>query len=274
MKNDRLLSIKEFSDFTGVSQSALRYYDDIGLFSPAQRGENGYRYYSPQQTTYINQINIMRKLKVPLEKISDFVKHRTPELIVRALQEKEDELDEEMYQLHEMFSILHVTRNAIVSGMIANENEIELHEQNEHSLFLGPKTNFDSKTNHYFYDPLLVFYEYCRQFGFSLCYPIGGYFDDMDAYVASPSRPTHFFSADPRGTTIKPAGHYMVGYTRGYYGETNDLPERMVDFAVKNNLSFNGPMYNTYLHDEVCISDPSQYLLRASILVKKKHGAR
>ena len=39
------LSIGEAADRLGVSVRTLRWYDEIGLVSPAEVGENGYRYY-------------------------------------------------------------------------------------------------------------------------------------------------------------------------------------------------------------------------------------
>jgi effector-binding domain-containing protein len=65
------------------------------------------------------------------------------------------------------------------------------------------------------------------------------------------------------------AGLYLIGYTRGYYGQTNDLPKRMASFARKNGLLFNGSVFNTYLFDEMSIIDTEQYLLQVSALVKE-----
>jgi len=50
-----LLSIKEFAEASGLEQSTLRYWDDIGLFSPAHRNpDTSYRYYSPEQIILVN----------------------------------------------------------------------------------------------------------------------------------------------------------------------------------------------------------------------------
>jgi len=68
---------------------------------------------------------------------------------------------------------------------------------------------------------------------------------------------------------------FLTGYTRGYYGQTNDLPKRMASFAKKksfakkNGLMFNGPVYNLYLFDEMSITDPEQYLLQVTASVKE-----
>lgn len=38
-------TIKEIADLAGVTTRTMRYYDEIGLLSPASMGENSYRYY-------------------------------------------------------------------------------------------------------------------------------------------------------------------------------------------------------------------------------------
>lgn len=66
-----------------------------------------------------------------------------------------------------------------------------------------------------------------------------------------------------------PAGLYLVGYTHGYYGQTNDLPGKMAAYAKKHGLVFNGAVYNIYLTDETSVIDPDQYLLQVSASVSE-----
>jgi effector-binding domain-containing protein len=91
----------------------------------------------------------------------------------------------------------------------------------------------------------------------------------MNVFLNEPSQPTRFFSLDPNGKEKQPKGLYLTGYTRGYYGQTNDLPKRMAAFAKKNRLVFTGPVYNIYLFDEMSITDMNQYLLQVSASVKE-----
>jgi len=68
MKNQ--LTIKEFSELSGIDASTLRYWDEIGLFSPAHRNtENNYRYYAPTQIIAINFITVLSRLNIPLKTI-------------------------------------------------------------------------------------------------------------------------------------------------------------------------------------------------------------
>jgi hypothetical protein len=91
----------------------------------------------------------------------------------------------------------------------------------------------------------------------------------MDLFLRDSSLPTRFFSYDPNGKDRIEGGLYLTGYTRGYYGQTNGLPGRMADYADQNGLMFNGPVYNTYLFDELSVAAPDQYLLQVSASVSE-----
>ena len=62
-------SIKKIADLAGVTTRTLRYYDEIGLLTPAGVGENGYRYYDQGNLMRLQQILFFRELDVPLDDI-------------------------------------------------------------------------------------------------------------------------------------------------------------------------------------------------------------
>ncbi|HUV16149.1 MAG TPA: MerR family transcriptional regulator [Pelolinea sp.] len=62
-------SIKEIAELAGVTTRTLRYYDEIGLLSPAEVGDNGYRLYDHQSMLRLQQILYFRELDIPLKDI-------------------------------------------------------------------------------------------------------------------------------------------------------------------------------------------------------------
>lgn len=62
-------TIKEVADLAGVSTRTIRYYDEIGLLSPAETRDNGYRYYDQDSLLMLQQIMFLRELDVPLKEI-------------------------------------------------------------------------------------------------------------------------------------------------------------------------------------------------------------
>lgn len=66
MKKNALLSIGDFSKVTGVGIKALRYYDEIGILTPAFIDSNsGYRYYSFHQKAVADAIQFCVELGIP-----------------------------------------------------------------------------------------------------------------------------------------------------------------------------------------------------------------
>ena len=263
-KND-LLSIKDFSSLTGIKQSTLRYYDDLGLFSPAMRGENGYRYYSPQQIITINSINLLHELDMPIRRITDIQNHRSPELMFDVLNDKEISLESELMKLERSYNVVRTLKRMIQTGLSSDEKVIETRFFEELPIVIGPINEFGNPQS--FYDAFLKFCLESKQYRIDLRLPVGGMFEDFGAFVAHPSEPTHFFSVDPKGMDKRAAGRYVSAFQRGYYGETSDLTSRMQNFILTNNLITIGPVYNIFLHDELSIDDPTNYLMHATVEV-------
>ncbi|MBQ4577536.1 MAG: MerR family transcriptional regulator [Clostridia bacterium] len=63
------LSIGEAAGILGVSVRTLRWYDQIGLVSPAEVGENGYRYYDREALALLQQALFYKELGLPLKEI-------------------------------------------------------------------------------------------------------------------------------------------------------------------------------------------------------------
>ena len=267
IKDQDLLSIKEFSELTGIKQSKLRYYDEISLFQPVKRGDNGYRYYSAPQTIAVNCINVMHSLNIPLKKISGVKKKRNPKQILEILKQQELKLNQELFRLQQAYAIIHTYSDLIQEGLMADEHSIAHRFMTAIPIELGPINDF---SNGYFYDSFFKFLEQINGRNINSAYPAGGFYNSMNDFVRAPGQPTRYFSHVPTGRDTVAAGEYLLGYTRGYYGNLGDLPQRMQIYAKENQFTFTGPVYEMYLHDEITMENPDQYLIRASAAVKKQ----
>lgn len=63
------MNIKKFSQFTGVTEKTLRYFEKAGLLTPRRNQDNGYREYSETDLYSMQQILLLRKLGFSLEEI-------------------------------------------------------------------------------------------------------------------------------------------------------------------------------------------------------------
>ena len=69
-RDPNYFSIGEFSQITGLSVKALRFYDENGLLPPASvDSATGYRYYNAASVERARMISRLRELQFPLEDI-------------------------------------------------------------------------------------------------------------------------------------------------------------------------------------------------------------
>ena len=68
-------TIGEFSKLTGISVTALRYYDKIGLINPDRVKDSGYRLYSGRQLLHAQFINNMKSIGLSLDDILQLEKN-------------------------------------------------------------------------------------------------------------------------------------------------------------------------------------------------------
>ena len=67
------LTTAQFAKLHNVNKRTLHYYDDIGLFSPCHKGENGYRYYDYSQSIDFEYIRMLKEINLSIEEIKAFI---------------------------------------------------------------------------------------------------------------------------------------------------------------------------------------------------------
>ena len=275
--DNEFLTVGEFSEIVGIPAETLRRYDNDGIFHPAKRGvelKNEYRLYSPMQITPAKMLRVLSEIGVPSKTIKALAKERTPTMLLKLLNKHKVMIADHIRYAEEVFYVIKVYTDHLNDGISATENEISVAHLTEAPIILGGLNDYGATTGF-----LREFTRFCNgahEPGLNTCFPIGGCWDSMDNYLASPTRPARFFSFDVNGYERVPEGEYMIGYTRGHYGQVNDLPQRMAKYAKKNGYVFVGPVYNAFVFDELSVADPQQYLLKAIVRVKgtkpRSHG--
>ena len=66
-------TINKLAKLAGISTRTLRYYDELGLLSPARVSSNGYRIYGQKEIDRLQQILFYRELGVSLEEIRNIL---------------------------------------------------------------------------------------------------------------------------------------------------------------------------------------------------------
>jgi len=99
-KNKKLLTIGQFASLHSINKKTLMWYDEIGLFHPAFiHPQNGYRYYSYEQSPVLETILLLRELNLPISEIQDFMKNRCASSMEQLMQEKIEDIDRNIAHL-------------------------------------------------------------------------------------------------------------------------------------------------------------------------------
>ncbi|UUZ81239.1 MerR family transcriptional regulator [Paenibacillus sp. P26] len=68
-----MMSIKEVTEITGISASALRYYESEGLLPYVKRDESGKRIYDQEDLEWIHFTTALRATGMPVAQIQEYV---------------------------------------------------------------------------------------------------------------------------------------------------------------------------------------------------------
>jgi DNA-binding transcriptional MerR regulator len=101
--DQRFYPIGQFAQKAAVSLRTLRYYDKVGLLSPSQYTEAGYRLYSQEDLLRLQQILAFKFLGFSLEEIKAYLKAE-PLLLQRALAQQKAMLKDKRAQLDEIIA--------------------------------------------------------------------------------------------------------------------------------------------------------------------------
>lgn len=205
------------------------------------------------------EFNALKKAGTPLEALA-------------ALQRITDTAQKELAKTQgflaetKIFSDLYADyREGTMKDLAAEDDEIHIFPMPEIPLVMTEEVSYPVEDD---VDRFLMAGQNYRDEGSLLdaALPIGRLFEDMDAFIDEPEQPTRFFIVSKDGKSKKEAGRYLIGYTRGQYGETGYLPQNMDAFAQEHGLTFDGPVY--------CVWQPGDsgeegcHLLQASVLVR------
>ena len=93
------MTTAQFAKLHKVNKRTLHYYDNIGLFSPSEKGDNGYRYYDVSQSIAFEYIRMLKEMNMSIEEIEDYCKNPTADSFLKIADMKEAELDLEIQKL-------------------------------------------------------------------------------------------------------------------------------------------------------------------------------
>ncbi|MDR1329764.1 MAG: effector binding domain-containing protein [Oscillospiraceae bacterium] len=101
-----LTTISEISRGLNISTRTLRYYEQIGLISSTRKDGYAYRVYDEGAVSRLRQIVVLRKLRIPLNQITQLLQSTNTETLIDALRRNLSEVDDEIGALGTIREIL------------------------------------------------------------------------------------------------------------------------------------------------------------------------
>ncbi|MGZ9585896.1 MerR family transcriptional regulator [Paenibacillus marinisediminis] len=101
-----LLTISEVTKAYGISTRTLRYYEQIGLIQSTKKDGYAYRTYDECSLKRLEQILILRKLRIPLKEIERLLQEEDSKVAIAIFQGKIKELSSEITALSAIRTVL------------------------------------------------------------------------------------------------------------------------------------------------------------------------
>ena len=137
-KEIKRLTTAQFAKLHEVNKRTLHYYDEIGLFHPLTKAENGYRYYDISQSIDFEYIRMLKELNMSIEEIEAYRKNPTPANFLKIVNEKEKEIDKQIQKLKDIKTVMQRKKAKIAFCETLQEQEIRIEECKSERLFVYP----------------------------------------------------------------------------------------------------------------------------------------
>lgn len=101
-----LITVSEISKNLNVSTRTLRYYEQIGLIKSVRKESYAYRVYDETAVNRLQQIVVLRKLRIPLKQIALILQSDDTAAIIETFRQNLAEVDEELTALSTIRDII------------------------------------------------------------------------------------------------------------------------------------------------------------------------
>ncbi len=101
-----LQTISQISKRFNISTRTLRYYEQIGLIQPTKKEDFAYRTYDGSTVLRLQQIVVLRKLRIPLRQIAEILKSEDATVAIDAFRQNLAEIEDEITALSTIKSVI------------------------------------------------------------------------------------------------------------------------------------------------------------------------
>ncbi|MDA1477313.1 MerR family transcriptional regulator [Bacillus changyiensis] len=260
----------EFAKLCRVKKQTLFHYDEIGLFSPEIKQQNGYRYYSYNQFELFQVINLFKEVGVPLKAIKSLLKDQTPDRIVPLLKEKSAEIDNKIKKLKHLQKIIETKVALTEQALETDFSSVSFQYLNEEKFMISRNT-LDLPERKYI-AAISELIHYAESHELDEGYPVGGIFAREQMLKKDFYNYNHFYIKVKEGINkinyyVRPKGLYAVGYQKDE--DVKDTYNRMIQFIKQNGMQIGEYAYEEYMLDEVMVDRAENQITKILLQVEE-----
>lgn len=262
----------EFAALCGVTKHTLFHYDEIGIFSPAIRGENGYRYYAPVQIEVFQVISILKELGMPLAEIRAYLDRRSPENLLDLLEREGAALTEKLNRLRRLRALIARKAELTRQAMAVRPGQVSVEEQPRRWYVATEAPGIAADAGKYA-QVMARHMEYCEAHHVESPYALGAILPVEAARQGNWEGYTYCYTQVDkpiRGVRLltAPAGPYLTYFHAGSFDTVQEGYRRLLEWAEEKRLTLGPYFWEDVLLDELAGKGYDQYLLRLSVAIE------
>ncbi len=273
-KKKYLYTTGQFARLNGVNKRTLHYYDEIGLFSPEIKGENGYRYYTCFQTVQLELILILRKIGLSIEEIVRYQQRPSGAFFAELIEERKALIDKSIRELLNTKAFLEQKSKKLSLSLTAKEGEIETVTLPEQRILLsapitGAYDDGDFAVAGDFSLRLKSIFGLYDNFGSRILTEkiLAGNYHDYDCFYAYGREDIEIYDA------VRPAGMYLRAFCLGGWKKLEKVYQNICTFAEENQMELVGYSYEEGLN-EMSLQSRDDYITMITVGTKKTNNSR
>ncbi|ASR47433.1 BltR family transcriptional regulator [Paenibacillus kribbensis] len=261
----------EFANLFRIKKQTLFHYDEIGLFSPEVRKENGYRYYSHTQFELFQVISLFKEVGVPLKEIKFLLNDKTSDNIITLFKGKSIEIGEKIKKLEHLKTIMETKVKLAEQAIEADLSSVSIQYLEEERIMITP--NLLGLSEWPYITVISDLIHYVQSHELNLGHPVSGMLAKEQILEKDFYNYQHLFFKIPNNVEnldyhVKPKGLYAVGYQKG--NEVEAAYDRIIQFIEKSGLKIGEYAYEEYILDEVMVDGMANQITKIQLQVLRE----
>lgn len=271
MKKEKYLRAGEFAKICDVPKHVLFHYDEIGLFHPIYKNEKGYRFYSYHQYDTFNVIKNLQKMGMSLQEIKSYLKDRNPFTFLALLEQKENDIDEDIRYLLGVKSMMQWMKDATSQALLHDHEHIEVVQLPQMRLLCTD--NLENANDKSFARFMREFIQFVKDNKITVQQSVGIMISIHNLRHKDYLNYTFMYQIlhgeYDRPSCIRQQGFYLSGWHYGSYDTIALTYDRMLHYADEHLIKLGAYAYEEYMIMDIAQRDENAYVTRIYMEIQK-----